>query len=249
MSVGKDLDSGGGTHARFPSQTHWTLIAAVGDSSSPEAQAALNQLCQTYWFPIYAFIRREGNDSHKAKDLTQSFFVHLLRKNLIQKSDREKGRFRSFLCAALKNFLIDDIRAEKRDRDSVPIPDEAEAEYRHLPVHEPDPAKLFDRTWAGTVIKQATKRLKQAYADKGRLEAYEAMKDCLSGELAPDAYPELAAQLGMSKETLEVNLFRFKKAFGRLVRNVIAETVDPSEINQEIQYLMSAWSAYLSEKP
>jgi RNA polymerase sigma-70 factor (ECF subfamily) len=247
ISTKPDLVSGGGTQARFPSQTHWTLIVHASAPSSPKAEAALNELCQTYWFPIYAFVRRKGNDSHKAKDLTQSFFLHMLRKNAIKRADRQKGRFRSFLCASLNNFLIDEIRASKHERCLVPIPEEAEAEYRYLPTHEPDPAKLFDRTWAATAIKQATERLKQAYADKGKIEVYEALKRCVAGELSPDTYPALAAKLGMTYETFEVNLSRFKKSFGRFVRGVIAETVTPSEIEDEIKYLMTAWASHLED--
>jgi RNA polymerase sigma factor (sigma-70 family) len=246
---------GGGTHARFPTKTHWTHVVAAGGSSSPGAQAALNHLCQTYWFPIYAFIRRKGHDSHAAKDLTQAFFAHLAETDLIRSADRQTGRFRSYVCKACENFLADQRRranALKRGGAAHTFSlDETEAEdkYRHLPSHEPVPTSMLDRTWAATVIEQATKRLKQAYADRGRLAVYEALKRCLNGELTPGSYPELAARLGLTKATLEVNLSRFRKAFGKCVRGVVGETVDAAEIDGEIRYLMAAWSAYLNEKP
>ncbi len=255
MSAGKDLGSGDGTHARFPSQTHWTtLIQPAADPSSPKAQEALNQLCQTYWFPIYAFIRSERIDSHRAKDLTQGFFVHLLETNLIGQVTRDQGRFRSFLLACVRNFMKDEWRKEnalKRGGSATILSiNEADAEdkYTQLPMLQPAPEIAFDRTWAATVIEQATKKLRQGYVARGRLDVFEGMKRCLTGELSPDSYPELAARLGMSKETFEVNLSRFKKAFGGSIRNIIAQTVDPTEINEEIQYLMSTWSAYLNEK-
>lgn len=251
-----DYQPGDGTQARFPSQTHWTtLIQPAADPSSPKAKEALNRLCQTYWFPIYAFIRSERIDSHHAKDLTQGFFVHLLEKNLIGQATRDQGRFRSFLLACVRNFMKDEWRREnalKRGGSATILSiDEADAEdkYKQLPMIQPGPEIVFDRTWAATVIEQATRKLKQNYADRGRLDVFEAMKRCLTGELSPDAYPELAVKLGMTKETLEVNLSRFRKAFAGLVRSVIAETVAPAEINAEIQYLLSAWSAYLNEKP
>jgi RNA polymerase sigma factor (sigma-70 family) len=256
MNKNRDFQAGDGTHARFPSQTHWTtLIQPAADPSSPKAKEALNQLCQTYWFPVYAFIRSERIDSHHAKDLTQGFFVHLLENNLIGQVARDQGRFRSFLLACVRNFMNDEWRKEnalKRGGSATILSmDEADAEerYKQLPMLQPGPEIVFDRSWAATVIEQATRKLQQNYADRGRLDVFEGMKRCLTGGLSPDAYPELAAKLGMTKETLEVNLSRFRKSFGGLVRNVIAETVDPAEINDEIQYLMSAWSAYLNEKP
>src|SRR5262245_27746725 len=109
MASKGEFGSQSGTYAQFPSPTRWTLIiAAGGPSSSPEARAALNQLCQLYWFPLYAFIRREGNDSHKAKDLTQDFLSHVLETEFFKKVSGQRGRFRSFLCEACRNFLKDD---------------------------------------------------------------------------------------------------------------------------------------------
>jgi RNA polymerase sigma-70 factor (ECF subfamily) len=255
MNGKEHLQSGDGTRARFPSQTQWTaLIHPAADPASPAAQAALNQLCQSYWFPVYAFIRSERIDRHQAKDLTQGFFLHLLERNLIQQARRDKGRFRTFLLGCLRNFMKDEWRkdnARKRGGGAAVFSiDDADAEekYQQLPMIQPVPETAFDRTWAATVIEQAMRNLKQTYADRGRLDVFEAMKGCLNGELLPDAYPELADKLEMSKETLEVNLSRFRKTFGGMVRNVIAGTVAPAEINEEIKYLMAAWSAYLHEK-
>lgn len=170
MRMNGQMDSADGTQARFPTQTYWTtLIQPVGDPSAPKAREALNQLCQTYWFPIYAFIRRKGYDSRTAKDLTQSFFIRLLEKDLVRKADRQKGRFRSFLCAVVKNFLIDAARAGKHERAWISI-DESEAESRYdlLPPQEPDSPKLFDRSWAATAMAEgnpeAPERLRQPEA-------------------------------------------------------------------------------------
>ncbi len=246
MSTAGNLDSGGGTHARFPTQTRWTLIGAARDASSPEAQAALNELCRTYWFPLYAFIRGKGNDSHKAKDLTQSFFLHFLESDFLKSVDRQKGKFRSVLLTSLTNFMKDEWSKEQAIKRGGAVTivaideDEAEEKYAQLPPHKPTPTKVFDRAWAATAIKEATARLKQDYADRGRPGVYEALKPWLSGQLSPDRYPELAAELGMTKQTFEANLSRFRKEFGKSIRSVIAETVDRSEIDDEIRYLMAA---------
>ena len=250
-----DTTSSGGTHARFPSLTQWTqIIEAGGPSSSPVARDALNQLCEAYWFPVYAFIRRKGNDSHKAKDLTQGFFAHWLETDLIKKANPERGRFRSFLLASLNNFLEDDRRKEKAQKRggafSIVSIDESEAEdkYLHLPAHEADSPKVFDRTWAATVIERVTKKLKQKYAARGKHDLHEVLKGCLTSKLSSDSYPKVAAKLGMSKATLEVHLSRYKDAFGQCVRAVIAETVQPAEIDDEIRYLMASWAGYLEGK-
>ena len=256
MAIANDSNLQDGTQAKFPSQTNWTqIVAAGGPSASPETREALNQLCRIYWFPLYAFIRRAGYDCHKAKDLTQGFFEHLLETDLIMKASREKGRFRSFLLASLTNFLEDERRrgiAQKRGRDfSMVSIDEIEAEekYEHLPSREADAAMVFDRTWAATVIEQVHQSLRREYIDKERLDVYEAVKGSLTGDLSPDSYAEVAARLGMTKQTLEVNLSRFRRSFGEWVRTIIAQTVaDPAEIDDEIRYLMAAWAGYLEQK-
>src|SRR5947209_11153639 len=174
----------------------------------------------------------KGNDSHKAKDLTQLFFLHLLEKELIKKVDQHHGRFRNYVLAVLENLLHDEHRREKSVKagggiDFVSINEnEAEEKYRQLPAHYPDPARAFDGTWAATAIEKVTNRLKQSYAPKGRVQVFEGLKGCLTGQLEPASYPEVASKLGMTKETFETNLSRFKTAFGKLVCSVIAETVD-----------------------
>jgi DNA-directed RNA polymerase specialized sigma24 family protein len=236
------------THAQFQS-THWSLVLQAGKTSHPGGYDALSKLCQTYWFPLYAFIRREGTDSHRAKDLTQGFFLHLLQGKLIKQAKREKGRFRSFLLTCLTNFKKDEWRKEKAakrgGKGTIFSIDEIEAEekYRHLPVKEPDATKTFDRAWAATVIEQVMQNLKQAYTAKGKIDLYEVLKRSLTGGLSPDSYAREAFRLEMTKETFQVHLSRFKDAFGEIVRSEISKIVDrPAEIDDEIRYLMSAWT-------
>jgi len=247
MAPDQESAAGQGTHAQFQ-PTHWSLVLQAGDTSVPQAQDALGKLCQTYWFPLYAFIRREGIDSHQAKDLTQGFFLHLLESKLLKQAERERGRFRSFLLTCLENFMRDQWRREKaakRGGKSITISineDEAEEMYRNMPIQEPDPARRFDRAWAATVINQVLENLQQAYAARGKSNLYEVLKQSLTGGLVPSSYAEAAAKLGMTKELLQVNLSRFKDAFGKTVRGEISQVVDsPAEIDDEIKYLMAAW--------
>jgi RNA polymerase sigma factor (sigma-70 family) len=236
-----------GTQAQFQA-THWSLVLQAGNTSLPQAADALSKLCQVYWFPLYAFIRREGIDSHQAKDLTQGFFLHLLESKLIKRAASERGRFRSFLLTCLRNFMKDEWRKEKAlKRGGMVRPisiDERQAEesYIELGIQEPDPVKTFDRAWAATVIAQVMQDLKHSYMAKGKIELYEILRGSLTGRLATDSYEQEALKLKITKETFQVHLSRFKRAFGKAVRSEISHLVDPQDINDEIKYLMAAWS-------
>ena len=228
----------------------------AADASSPEAQAALNELCRTYWFPLYAFIRVKERDRHRAKDLTQAFFLHLLDHQIIRRVDRKNGRFRCFLLACLQNFLASEWRkaqAEKRGGGAAVFSlDEEEAEQRfgQLPAQEADPAAKFDRAWAVTVVEQVTATLKRDYSERGRLPLYETLSPCLSGELPADFYSVAPARLGMTPDALRVNLCRFREAFGRGVREEVSRIViSPEEVDAEIRHLMRAWAGHLLEAP
>jgi len=192
MASDQESAAGQGTYAQFQA-THWSLVVQAGDTALPQAQDALSKLCQAYWFPLYAFIRREGIDSHQAKDLTQGFFLHLLESKLIKHAERERGRFRSFLLTCLQNFMEDERRrqkAAKRGGKATTISideDEAEEKYSHLPVQEADPAKRFDRAWAAAVIDQVLEGLQRAYAAKGKNELFDVLKRSLTGGLPPSS--------------------------------------------------------------
>src|SRR5271155_2907054 len=154
--------------------TRWSLVLAAGQRSSPQSSAALATLCENYWYPLYAYVRRRGHDSDEAQDLTQAFFTRLLEKNDLAAADPERGRFRSFLLASLKHFLAnewDRARAEKRGggRSVLSIDfGTAEERYRAEPSHELTPEKIFERRWALTVLDHALKRLRTEFAGGGR---------------------------------------------------------------------------------
>jgi RNA polymerase sigma-70 factor (ECF subfamily) len=230
--------------------THWTVVLAAGQSPSPEADAALETLCQVYWYPLYSYVRRQGNSPHDAQDLTQGFFAHFLDKNYFRLADPQKGKFRSFLLVALKRFLVNEFEqsnATKRGGGRVHIElDEAAAEelYRLDVCAESDLDKLFDRSWAFTVLEQAQSRLKQEYAREGKAERFAHLAQFLPGAQAEATYSQVAERLGVAEGTIKSDMHRLRQRFGQLLRAEIVHTVsDPKEIDEEIRHLINAISA------
>ena len=229
--------------------TRWTIVLQAADSSAPEAQQALTQLCQTYWAPLYAFIRREGNHRDKAHDLTQSFFAHLLESDLMKKADPNKGKFRSFLLTSLKNFLKDEWRREKALRRGGAFQfvhidaQEAEDTYLRLPADQPDSTLAYDRDWAVGVIRLVKAKLRQAYLDKGHSTLYDALLPYLTGYGERGFYAKVAEVLKIDENAVGVSLHRMRQKFGQLLRQEIAQTVASSaDIDDEIKYLVAIWS-------
>jgi DNA-directed RNA polymerase specialized sigma24 family protein len=177
--------------------THWSVVMEAGQLDSPSTQAALEKLCQRYWYPLYAFIRRRGHDPHEAKDLTQSFFVHLLANKALIGLDRNKGLFRSFLLTVLTHFLNDEWdrqKAAKRGggKQNISWDDlSAEEMYRHEPVESSSPEKLFDKRWAVTLARHALLQLRQEYAAGGKKELFEQLEPCLTGAVSSGFMPRL----------------------------------------------------------
>jgi DNA-directed RNA polymerase specialized sigma24 family protein len=236
--------------------THWSMVLQAADQAAPGSEIALNAFCQIYWFPIYAFVRSKGNDCHHSNDLTQGFFVHLLQMDLLKQAGPGRGRFRSFLLACLTNFMRDEWRksaASKRGGDALVFSieeSEAEERYGDLPLQEADSIKKFDRAWAETVVKAAKRSLKESYAAKHKENLFANLEHCLTGELAPDSYAKVAAVLNMSRETLHTNISRFRREFGKCLRNEVAKIVaSPAEIDDEIRYLISSWAGHLEQEP
>lgn len=227
--------------------THWSVVLEAGRTDSGRALVALERLCQDYWYPLYAFIRRRGHSREDAEDLTQSFFAFLMERKAIKSVDREKGRFRTFLLAALTNFLNNELdrrhAAKRGGRHEVVSWDEAEAEdrYRLEPVDRLTPEKLFERRWAFTVVEQVLARLQQEYEESGRLGVFEALQPFLTGEVGPTTHAELAAALKSNEGAVKVALHRLRRRFGECLRRQIAETVaQPEEVEEEIRHLLAA---------
>lgn len=229
------------------SATHWSVVLAAGQVASPQAEAALARLCQTYWYPLYAFIRREGHDPHEAQDLTQDFFARFLEKNYLSNVDPRKGKFRSFLLASLKHFLAnewDRRQAAKRGGGHAHIPlDELTAEnlYRLEPTHDYSAERVFERRWALTLLEQTLNRLREELASAGKSALFDALKVYLTGEKAVVSQAEVAARLRMSEGAVKVAVHRLRQRYRDLIRDEIAQTVaGPAEIEEELRHLVEA---------
>ncbi len=225
--------------------THWSVVLAAGDQTDPQAKEALARLCQTYWFPIYAFIRKRGHPPEQAQDLTQEFFAKFLEKNSVAKATRERGRFRSFLMTSVENFLRnehDRNQTEKRGGGRLPVSlDEQDAEQRYLeqPADSTDPAKAFEQRWAATVLQTVVNRLRAEYQASGRSALFEALQSHLWGEAGLLSYPDLAAQFAMTIANVKTTAHRLRQRYREILREEIAQTVSqPGEIDEEIRYLM-----------
>jgi RNA polymerase sigma-70 factor (ECF subfamily) len=232
--------------ARFAT-THWSVVRAAGHPASPGYRQALETLCKTYWFPLYAYMRRHGYDRHDAEDYTQEFFARLLDKHALRVADPKQGRFRSFLLAALKHFLAnerDRIRAKKRGggRKTLSLDfDNAEGKYALEPVEQLTPEKVFERSWAMTVLQQVMAQLQAEMASTGKGKPFEHLKGYLTGDIACISYSEMAAKLGMTEGAIKVAVHRLRKRYRQLLREEIAQTVSSEEqIQQEIRDLLTA---------
>lgn len=232
------------TH-EFPT-THWGRVIAAGDRDAPEARDALAELCAAYWFPVYAFIRRKGNDPESSLDLTQGYFARLLESGALAAADPGKGRFRAFLRADAAFFL-----ADARDRDGALkrgggirfVPLDAEGRYAAEPADGLTPERLFDRAWALDLLTAVVDRLREEYAGAGKSAAFEMLKGILDGDPRHAPYAELARRLGTSEGAIQVAAHRLRRRYRDRIREAIAATVaDASEVEveDEIRALFAA---------
>jgi len=226
--------------------THWSVVLNAGRADDTRSREALARLCQTYWYPLYAFVRRRGHGLEEAQDLTQGFFGRLLEKKLFQAADPERGRFRSFMLASLSNFLNnhwDRAHTARRGAGCEIVSWDAQsAEERYLqePFHEETPEKMFERRWALTVLDQALAMLREEYGRGGKGELFEALHVCLSGGRAAEPYVVLGARLGLSEAAVKVAVHRVRRRFAAALRQVIAQTLGREEdVDEELRHLVS----------
>lgn len=229
--------------------TRWTVVAAAGQGGSPESRRALTELCNTYWYPLYAYVRRRGLQPAEAQDMTQSFFAELLEKERIQFADQQRGRFRSFLLASLNHFLANqwrEARALKRGGGVKPLSLDfsvGEDRYGREPAHELTPERVFERRWAVTLLDNTLTRLRDEYAAAGKLVLFEGLKTHLGGDDQRTPYEQLAQHLMSSASAIKVAAHRLRKRYRELLRLEIAETVaSPDEIDEELRALFQAVS-------
>lgn len=229
--------------------TRWSMVLAAREPDAAQSSAALEQLCRTYWYPLYAFVRREGYPHQDAEDLTQGFFERLMEKRYLNQVDPARGRFRSFLVAALKHFLSDQRdreRAAKRGGGRIPISldaQTAEELYRLELGSELSGEELFERRWALTVLDLARGRLRKEYVTAGKAELHERVRIFEAGDTGVPSYAEVGARLGLSESAVKSAAHRLRQRFRELVRAEIAETVsDPREVDDEIRHLLAVIS-------
>jgi RNA polymerase sigma factor (sigma-70 family) len=227
--------------SRFPT-TRWTLVVAAGDPQRKEARSALASLCENYWYPLYAYLRRRGYTADQAQDLTQEFFMRILEGRYLDRADPEKGRFRSFLLTSLKFFVADEgdrERAHKRGG-GVLVPLEfssGEERYQRETAHDETPERIFERRWALSLLDRVVERLRDEFVHHGRAEHFERLKMFLLGQ-SDAPYAALAREMNTSEGALKVAIHRLRKRYRDLFRQEIADTVaDPAEVESELRYL------------
>jgi len=236
--------------------THWTVVLSAGQTESPQAAAALEKLCRVYWYPLYAYVRRQGNTPQDAEDLTQEFFARFLESRALLTVTPERGRFRSLLLASLNHFLINEWKKAstlKRGRGiSIISLDQAAAEdrYRLEPVDELTPEKIFERRWALTLLDQVLTQLRDECVADGKAKLFDALRGFLTEPSNTASYAEVAAQLETSEHAARQAVRRLRQRYRELMRAEIAQTVSsPQEIDEEIRHLFTVFGGNSSPSP
>ena len=224
--------------------THWSVVLAAGEKNTPQSLAALEQLCRTYWYPLYAYIRRRGSGHEDAQDLTQGFLLQLLEHDAFKRVEHSRGRFRSFLLASLNYYLADQrdhAGAIKRGAGQVPFSLDAPAAAERYQLEPPDndsPDRLFERRWALALLDQVLQRLGQEFQEAGKAALFQRLQDFLVTGQAEGRYPDAAADLGMSVDAVKKAAQRLRQRYYELFREEIAHTVGhPGEVEDELRYL------------
>jgi RNA polymerase sigma factor (sigma-70 family) len=227
--------------------TRWTVVVSAGCKSSPHSDQALAELCNTYWYPLYAYVRRQGRTKEDAEDLVQAFFARFLEKNYLEGLSAERGRFRAFLLASLKHFLANEFNRANRQKRGGGVAHlsldwrSADERYHLDPPDPASPDRAFDREWALALLECVITRLREECAAEGKAELFEQAKAFLMD--GPDAvsYAQPAKALGMQEGALRVAVHRLRKRYRELLRNEIAQTLeDPAQVAEELRSLQAA---------
>jgi RNA polymerase sigma factor (sigma-70 family) len=240
------MKNGGTMHtqagsSQFPT-TLWTMVVTAGNRNRTEGRAALMSLCEAYWYPLYAYLRRRGYSADQSEDLTQEFLTRVLEGRYLDRADPYKGRFRAFLMTSLKFFVADERdrqNAQKRGGGTL-LPLEfssGEERYRREPAHDETPERIFERRWALSVLDQVVGNLREEFTLHGRPEYFEKLKEFLLVR-SDGSYATLAREMDTSEGAVKVAVHRLRKRYRELFRQQIADTVaDPAEVDAELRYL------------
>jgi RNA polymerase sigma-70 factor (ECF subfamily) len=229
--------------------THWTVVLAAGRGGTPQANRALGELCRAYWFPLYAYVRRQGHPKEDAEDLTQGFFARFLERNYLEGLSSEKGRFRAFLLAAVKHFLANEHDRAGRQKRGGGVAalsldwQDADTRYQIDPADQLSPDKLYDRAWAMTLLEQVIARLRVECVAEGKAKVFEQLKPFLMAGRGDIPYAQAAARLGLNEGAVRVAVHRLRKRYRELLRQEIAQTLsDPAQIEEELRALFRAFT-------
>jgi len=229
--------------------THWTVVIRAGRGQSREAEAALEELCRTYWYPLYVYVRRQTSTREDAEDLTQAFFARFLQRNYLEKLTSQKGRFRAFLLAALKHFLAnewDRANRQKRGGGIAPLSldwQDADARYQIDPADNLTPDKLFDRAWAITLLERVLARLREENEQSDKKKLFDGLKSFLTVGTNSIPYADAAKQLEVNEGAIRVAVHRLRRRYRELLREEIGQTLsDPVQIEEEMRTLFGAFS-------
>src|ERR1043166_5639633 len=226
--------------------THWTVVLTARQKDGTAAREALASLCSTYWYPLYAFIRRQGSSPHEAEDLTQEFFLRFLERHALGRVQPAAGKFRSFLLACLKNFLANErerAHAQRRGGGQSLVPldtGDAETRYSLEPADQRTPEAVFERRWAFAVLERTMIELRREQAGDEKRDLFQELQGFLPGGLGSVSRSELAAKRGVTVGAIDVAIHRLRQRFGSLLREQVARTVSSeAEVEEEIRYLIS----------
>lgn len=224
--------------------THWSVVLAAADGDATAAREALTRLCQTYWYPLYAYVRRKGHSPHDAEELTQEFFLQVLEHNWVARADRSRGRFRSFLLVAMNRFLAnawDKAQAARRGGNWRRVPlslDEAESRFSRAAAETCTPQEEFERQWALALLEQVLGVLGEEYAKRGQAALFDVLKSSLVGRRETLPYQRLGERLGMTAGNVKVAVFRLRQRYRQRLLEEIAQTVaSPDEVEPEVRHL------------
>lgn len=238
----------GGQVAIFDT-THWSVVLQAGAAASADAFAALEELCTVYWYPLYAYVRRQGHAPHDAQDLVQEFFARFLKQNHVRLADRARGRFRTFLLTSLKHFLINEWKQANRQKRGggaqMISRDGAEMETRFAiePAHDRSPDRAFERQWALVVLGRVLDQLETEFVNRGQETLFTALKPYLTGDDTDSSYAELSRRLDLTVGNLKVTVHRLRQRYRELLKQEIFRTVDdPNLVEEEIRHLIAALS-------
>lgn len=230
--------------------THWSVVLNAGRSETTRGRDALAALCETYWYPLYAYVRRQGHSPHDAEDLTQEFFARLLESESLAAVSPEKGKFRTFLLVALKRFLANQwhrANSQKRGGGSLRVPLEghtAETRYIAEPIEALTAEKLYERRWALTLLDRVLDRLRHEFNAARKGELFDKLKPHLMAEKGEIPYAHAAAESGLNEGAFKVAVHRMRRRFRELFREEVAHTVaGPGKIDEEIRYLLAVFGS------